>query len=247
MPSEFVTFETNIPQVVALAYDFGKKTETRFGDKMFYTLVDGRTLSVQLPTADLITSLGIRRNMPFSICKREKKNGAKKTTIMDVWLPGQDQLPPVPPPSPASVATRIPDTDLEKQLRASLAAEIERKKAEASVAAPAPAMAVQQLAQPLTQNNGSSNGHSNGNGNGNGHANGNGANAKPYAAAGIPAPPVKIPADIAFREVLAFVTDGLKSAGEQWTDQAKQDMVSTIMIQSMRDGAIGIWQRGGAK
>jgi hypothetical protein len=43
---------------------------------------------------------------------------------------------------------------------------------------------------------------------------------------------------------LAFVTNGLKEAGEQWTDESKQGMVSTIMIQCMRDGAIGIWNRG---
>jgi len=233
MPSDFVNFETNIPQTLALQYDDGKLTETRFGDKMFYRLVDGRTLSVQLDTATQIYELGIRRNMPFSICKREKKSGNKKTTFMDVWVPGQDQLPPVPPPSPASVATQIPDTDLERQLRASLA-EIERKKTEASVPPPAPAPAAQQLAQPLTQNNGSSNGHSNGNG----HANGNGTNAKPYAAAGIPAPVAKVTLEAALKTAVAAAhaaAEYAKSIGyaamPQFSSEDLRTMANTIMIQ----------------
>jgi hypothetical protein len=30
----------------------------------------------------------------------------------------------------------------------------------------------------------------------------------------------------------------LKDAGEQWSDAARQDLVSTLMIQAARDGAV---------
>jgi len=65
--------------------------------------------------------------------------------------------------------------------------------------------------------------------------------AKPAAK---PAP-MKIPYDIAFREILNFVTAGLADAHEQWSDQAKQDMISTLVIQAARDGILTIWNRGG--
>ena len=137
-----------------------------------------------------------------------------------------------PPTPPGSRKRR-----LEAQIRAEFLARKARHIAQvagASVASPAPVAVVTAPSQaPTNGNNGTKPNGSNGNG-----------APKPYAASGIPTPPAKIPADVAFREVLAFVTNGLKEAGEQWTDESKQGMVSTIMIQCMRDGAIGIWNRG---
>jgi len=54
---------------------------------------------------------------------------------------------------------------------------------------------------------------------------------------------VCIPYNVAFREVLQFVTDGLKQAGEQWTDQARQDAVSTILIAAAKQGLLSLWER----
>lgn len=55
--------------------------------------------------------------------------------------------------------------------------------------------------------------------------------------------PPRIPYNIAFREVLQFVTGGLKDAGEQWTDQARQDMVSTVLISASNSGLLSLWER----
>ena len=76
------------------------------------------------------------------------------------------------------------------------------------------------------------------NGNGNGYING--------AAQGTaPAPvPIKIPLNIAFREILAFCTQELRAAHEQWSDSARQDLVSTLLIQAAREGWCTIWERG---
>jgi hypothetical protein len=48
---------------------------------------------------------------------------------------------------------------------------------------------------------------------------------------------------VAFREVLEFVTGELKQAGEQWTDQARQDMVSTVLISASNNGLLSLWER----
>ena len=55
--------------------------------------------------------------------------------------------------------------------------------------------------------------------------------------------PPRIPYNVAFREVLQFVTGELKQAGEQWTDQARQDMVSTVLISASNNGLLGLWER----
>ena len=52
-----------------------------------------------------------------------------------------------------------------------------------------------------------------------------------------------IPMDVAFREVVGFVTSELKQAGEQWTDQAKQDIVSTVLIAAAKKGWVRLWER----
>jgi len=116
--------------------------------------------------------------------------------VWDVWPIEQGECAPRPaaPPSPASIATGIPDTELEQQLQASLLKSNARNRRMNAPAVPP--------AAPLS--------------------NGNGA-PRPYAAAAIPAPPpVKIPYDVAFRELLQVVIDGLKAAGEQWSDSANR-------------------------
>lgn len=55
--------------------------------------------------------------------------------------------------------------------------------------------------------------------------------------------PPRIPYNQAFREVLQFVTAELKLAGEQWTDQAKQDMISTVLIAASNNGLLSLWER----
>ena len=52
-----------------------------------------------------------------------------------------------------------------------------------------------------------------------------------------------IPMDVAFRECVGFVTKALKDAGEQWTDQAKQDAVSTCLIAAAKKGWVKVWER----
>ena len=55
--------------------------------------------------------------------------------------------------------------------------------------------------------------------------------------------PGRIPMNVAFREVVQFVTLELKQSGEQWSDQSRQDLVSTIIISAGRQGLLDVWER----
>ena len=55
--------------------------------------------------------------------------------------------------------------------------------------------------------------------------------------------PQRIPYNVAFREIVQFVITELKQSGEQWSDQARQDLASTILIASFKAGYIGLWER----
>ena len=67
------------------------------------------------------------------------------------------------------------------------------------------------------------------------------------AVAKAPARPKReapIPYNVAFREVTQFVTRELGAIGEQWNDQAKQDMISTVLIAAAKQGILSVWERG---
>jgi hypothetical protein len=55
--------------------------------------------------------------------------------------------------------------------------------------------------------------------------------------------PPRIPFNVAFREVLGFTTKELKNAGEQWNDQAKQDLICTVLISASNSGLLSLWER----
>lgn len=257
MATQKLPITPNVPVQVALKFPQGKIVEGRFGDQVYFSLSSppDHCLYLDLGPAEKVNALGPAPNQPFWLCKRW--TGKKSDSpVWDVWpvVAGEQQPGPRAVPSPAAQATGIDDTDLERKLRASLE-EIERNKREraaASVVAPATvaeALPAKTPATPSTStSNGSTNGHG-GNGNGNGsNGNGNGSNGapKPYAAAGIAAPPTKLPIDVAFCEVLDWMGAALRERNEQWTDQARQDFVSTVLISAQREGWVTLWRRGGA-
>jgi hypothetical protein len=55
-----------------------------------------------------------------------------------------------------------------------------------------------------------------------------------------------IPLNVAFREITRFVAAELKAAGEQWSDEARQDFVSTVIIQAQKQKLLGPWERDAA-
>ena len=52
------------------------------------------------------------------------------------------------------------------------------------------------------------------------------------------APPPRVSYRIALREITGTVTALLRESGEQWNDQAKQDLVSTAFISAAKSGVI---------
>ena len=52
-----------------------------------------------------------------------------------------------------------------------------------------------------------------------------------------------IPYNVAFREIVRFVTKELNESGEQWSEQSRQDLASTILISAAKQGLLGVWER----
>lgn len=229
----------NVPEQIALKFKDGKLSEGRYGDQMFYTLVDGRGWYAELDTAAKINLLELRPREPFNVCLRwtGKKNDLR---IVDIWRPEQGQVPPAAPPvatmprpvpMPAAAATGIPETDLERQLRQSLETERAQQPLPPQRLATAPSNGTH-VNGAVAPNGNATNGHAaNGNGYSNGHAaNGNGI-----------IPPVKIRMDRAVVDAVRMVQRAMKETGEQWSDQSRQDYASTILIAARQEGWLCAW------
>ena len=237
---EKITFTPNVPQQVALRFPDGKLTEGRFGDQMFYTTSTGKAMYLGLDVAQKLNLLGVQKNEPFWICKRW--SGTKGDPMQwDLWRvqPGEQ----IPAPATGIEPTAL-EADMARQRQLQQPAPPQPAPPQmpqpvypgagrpgASVTAPAPAATA--VTQPPSNNGKNSTNGSNG------HApNGNNGEQMPYVAAGIPTPPVKVGYDVALRRILRTPLAALKDAGEQWSDAARQDLVSTLMIQAARDGAV---------
>jgi hypothetical protein len=69
---ETIKFETNMPQVLALAFTDGKPVESQFtGSQVMFSTVDGRRMYLAPFVAEKIRAAGIAARMPFEICKRQ--------------------------------------------------------------------------------------------------------------------------------------------------------------------------------
>ena len=53
----------------------------------------------------------------------------------------------------------------------------------------------------------------------------------------------QIPFNLAFREVVRFVIAELNASGEQWSEQSRQDLASTVLIAAAKAGYVGVWER----
>jgi hypothetical protein len=56
-------------------------------------------------------------------------------------------------------------------------------------------------------------------------------------------PPDSIPWNVAFREVAKFVSAELAACNLQWSDEAQQAAVCTVLIAEVKKGRIGLWER----
>ena len=76
---EIVRFEMNVPQEVVLKFSEGVMKQGRFGYQVMYTLADDRLMYVPRFVASRISALEIQPGELFTICKREIKDGQRKS------------------------------------------------------------------------------------------------------------------------------------------------------------------------
>ena len=104
--TEILRFEMNVPAEVALKEAGpGKPIEGRYGNRVMYTLADDRVMYVAPIVASRISDLGIQPGELFHVCKQVKRQGTQRLIEWQV-----ERLP------------SEPETQLERDLRESLAA-----------------------------------------------------------------------------------------------------------------------------
>src|SRR5215831_18095586 len=109
-----VRFAPNIPQQVALKHSEERRISGRRGERILYTLADGRQMSVSLELATKIKMLEVNVNEPFCICKRW--NGQRSQPVRwDVWKTAAAEQ------ARAAREGEEPESELEAQLRESIA------------------------------------------------------------------------------------------------------------------------------
>jgi hypothetical protein len=102
--ADIVRPEWNVPIECVLKFDQGVPVEGKFGDQVLYTLADDSRLYVQPSVARQIEQLGIRRGMPFVLCKRKSgRSVAWEITRKETPAPGEATPAPAQPPTKTPV------------------------------------------------------------------------------------------------------------------------------------------------
>ena len=213
-------FVPNVPAIVALkgpsvegAYDVQSET-------VAYQLTDGRELVVSTDVATRINMLDLQPGESFGICKRWNGNRTELAHI-DVWLTPKSEQERAQAENEAEPAPQAPPASPPVYQDSNDARPAKGRPRKVRVIRPEPP-------QPALFDR---------------RGTGTYGPAPQTAPQALFEPRQPIPWNVAFREVLAFVTQELKAAGEQWTDQARQDAVSTVLIAAAKSGHIGLWER----
>ena len=139
-------FQPNVPTQVALQSSQGIVVEGRYGNRMMFSLVDGRVMYVPPIVVTKIEAEGIAAGERFELCKAQIKNGHGRSVEWALRrLSPEEQLVEVAPDAPA------PDTPLERDLRLSVEmANAKKASSESPESPPSPPA----LAAPITNGNG---------------------------------------------------------------------------------------------
>jgi len=109
-------FPTSVPLEVALASPQGTLVQGRYGDRMMFNLTDGQVMYVPPIVANKIEAEGIGPGEPFELCKFQVKTGQRRAIEWSVR-----RLDPEQPAREKSEKIQSPETQLESDLRASVA------------------------------------------------------------------------------------------------------------------------------
>lgn len=110
-PREVVDFPPNIPVPVALQYGQGKTISNQHGERMMYSLTDGRVMFLDLAVAGQIESAGINVRESFTITRKTDGQKGSPITWEVVRTPGEQPngtlvvpAPDTPTPKPPTSA-----------------------------------------------------------------------------------------------------------------------------------------------
>lgn len=105
VPREVVDFPVNVPVTVALKYSQGKTVSSQYGERIMFSLVDGRVMFLDPQIAAQIEPLGINVRENFTITK--KWDGQRDSLV--AWEVARILADPngasVPAPAPAGAAS----------------------------------------------------------------------------------------------------------------------------------------------
>ena len=217
----------NIPMQLALqdpAGDYSPEAE-----EVTYLTADGRDLVLETRTAERLNALFLRPGEAFHLCRRW--DGSRGTLPrFDFWLsPASEKARAAEESAQGERQTGASETAAAPEPQPTAKPTRTRQRRPKVEQMPAPAAAA--IRTEPAQGTGTY------------------GPAPKILTAPIPARlpaiarPGRIPMNIAFREVVKFVTAELKQSGEQWSDQSRQDLVSTILISSSRQGLLDVWER----
>jgi hypothetical protein len=99
---KILRFVTDTPVEVSLKYDGGRDVDGRYGPQVLYTLSDDRLMYLERKVARQIEELNITTGELFSICRREIKNGQKRSFEWEV-----ERVESVPPRSEPTLVQLI--------------------------------------------------------------------------------------------------------------------------------------------
>ena len=107
---QIIEFPPNVPVEVSLKYSQGRLLSTQYGERMMFSLTDGRVMFLDPQTAGKIEAAGINVNERFQITR--SSNGDAPMTWAVVRLPGEQPngtlvvpIGGVAPPKPPASAT----------------------------------------------------------------------------------------------------------------------------------------------
>ncbi len=79
-PREVVDFPPHVPVTVALKYGQGKTISSQYGERMMYSLVDGRVMFLDLATASQIEQLAINVRESFTVTRHPAGQNGQSVT-----------------------------------------------------------------------------------------------------------------------------------------------------------------------
>jgi hypothetical protein len=129
-------FRLNVPAEVILERPEGTLVQGRYGDRVMFSLADGRVMYVPPSVASKIEAEGVAAGQPFQLCKVQAKNGSQRTIewtvrrldpFEELVCPkgagseaAQGQTGSQHPTGPVHAPDPEPETPLERELRASI-------------------------------------------------------------------------------------------------------------------------------